>query len=236
MEGRLNVSEDRRFQELSGDLKSAVKRGDKAYLLEALEDASFNVRLAAVEGLGDLGGLQVRMALESIARDRWGQRPEVRVAALRTLGRVAEPDRYLRLLEEFIARDNRKVVASARAILRELDPEGFGARLVAGGCVDHAAIRVYGASREPSAVPLLDEYLRERMEEGDLASARKWGKVYAAVRALGNTGGTASVQTLESLQAWLIDAPRAGTGGIRGQRLAKIREETERAVEAARSR
>lgn len=232
--GRLDKSGDRRFDALSGDLKSAIARGDTAYLLEALEDASFNVRVAAVEGLAELGGEQARMALMRIARDRWGQRPELRVAALRSLGRVSEPARYTTFLEEFIAGDNRKVVKAAREILRDLDPDGFPRRLVAKGCVDHGAIRVYGVSREPAAVSLISRYLGERMSAGDLSSTRQWGKAYAAVRALGNIGGPESVQTLENLDLWLHEAPEAQVDGFPGQRLSKISQETERALEAAR--
>jgi len=99
------------------------------------------------------------MALMSIARDRWGQNPNLRVAALRSLGRLTETPRYISLLEEFIAGDNRKVVAAARSILRDLRPEGFPRRLVARGCLDHAAIRTYGDSREASSVPLLAGFL-----------------------------------------------------------------------------
>ncbi|MHB8894761.1 MAG: HEAT repeat domain-containing protein [Candidatus Geothermincolia bacterium] len=231
----MNISDDRRYEALSGDLKSAIERHDTRYLLEALEDASFNVRVAAVEGLGELGGEQARMALVRIARDRWGQRPELRIAALRTLGRVSEPARYVSLLEEFIDGDNRKVVKASREILRDLDPVGFPGRLVARGCIDHGAIRVYGVSREPSALPLLAGFLDERMTASDISSTRYWGKAYAAVRALGNIGGPGSVETLEKLKAWLAEAPQAETAGFPGQRLGKIEEEAGRALETARS-
>ena len=231
----MGISDDRRFEALSGDLKDAIARGDTAYLLEALDDASFNVRVAAVAGLGELGGEQARMALVRTARDRWGQKPELRVAALRSLRGISEPERYVTLLEEFITGENRKVVAASRGILRDIDPDGFPGRLVARGCVDHAAIRVYGVSRESSALGLLDGYMRDRMAAGDISSTRQWGKVYAAARALGNIKGPASVQTLENLQAWLQEAPQAEKKGFPGQRLAKIREETVRAIESARS-
>lgn len=225
---------EERLKRLSGDLQDALARGDVSYLLEALEDAPFELRVAAVEGLAELGGEQARMALLRIARDRWGQRPELRIAALRSLGRVTEPVRYVTLLEEFIAADNRKVVAAARSMLKSLDPEGFPRRLAALGCVDHGAIRAYGDSSEPAAVPVLTEYLDHLMETGDIASTRHWGKVHAAVRSLGNIGDRDSVQMLERLRAWLAEPQQAGSEGFRAQRLAKIEHATERALQAAR--
>ena len=142
---------------VSGDIERAIARGDLRYLLDALDDASLENRVMAIEGLAELGGEQARLALLRVARDRWGYRPEIRIAALRSLGRLTESGRYADLLEEFIAGDNRKVVASARDMLRGIDPQGFAGRLLARGCVDPAAIRVYGASRLEEAarrVPL----------------------------------------------------------------------------------
>jgi HEAT repeat protein len=209
---------------MTGDLKEAIARGDTAYLLEALDDASLEVRLAAIGGLGEAGGEKARLALLRIARDRWGERPDVRVAALRSMRKTTGPDRYAGYLEEFIAGENRKVQAAARGILRDLDPEGYPVRLMSRGCVDHAAIRVYGTGHLTAAVPLLDGFLRQRMEKGDLSSTRQWGKVYAAVRALGNIGGPEAVESLEGLLAGIRRAPRATDQGLRGQRLDKIRE------------
>ena len=109
----------------SGDIERAIERGDLRYLLDALDDASLENRVMAIEGLGELGGEQARLALLRVARDRWGYRPEIRIAALRSLGRLTESGRYADLLAEFIAADNRKVVASARDMLNGVDPEGF---------------------------------------------------------------------------------------------------------------
>ena len=209
---------------LSGDIARAIQRGDMQYLLDALDDASLENRIMAVEGLGELGGEGARMALLRLARDRWGYRPEIRIAALRSLGKVTEPARYADLLDEFIAGDNRKVITAARDMLRAIDPDGFAGRLLAHGCLDHAAIRVYGLSRQKVAVGLLDSYLRERVEKGDLASPRQWGKVFAAVRALGNIKGVESVQALEGLLRWLDGPDASGVEGLAGQRLDKIRQ------------
>jgi|BarGraNGADG00312_2_1021985.scaffolds.fasta_scaffold27550_1 HEAT repeat protein len=208
----------------SGDIERAIVRGDMQYLLDALDDGSLEARIMAVEGLGELGGESARLALLRLARDRWGYRPEIRIAALRSLGKVTESGRYADLLGGFIARENRKVVAAARDMLRHVDPAGFAGRLLAQGCLDHAAIRVYGSSREEAAAGLLASFLDERMEAGDLSSPRQWGKVFAAVRALGNIKGPDSVQALQSLLAWLDDAERPQTTGLAGQRLDKIRQ------------
>jgi len=229
----MNKEDDRRFAELSGDLKEAILRGDTRYLIEALDDASVNVRLAAVEGLSELGGEQARMALLHIARDRWGERPELRIAALRALRGPSEPSRYIELLDEFISSDNRKVVAAARSMMRDLDPDGYPARLVAHGCLDHGAIRVYGTSGEPAALPLLIGYLDRLQDSSDLATGRHWGKAYAAVRALGNIGGADSVQTLQDLLGWLDAVPEGDRPGFKGQRLDKVQQEARRALEMA---
>jgi len=218
---------------LSGDLKDAVVRGDVDYLMDALTDASFDVRVAAIEGLARLGGERARMALMRIAHDRWGERPEIRIAAIRSLGRISEKPRYMSLLEDFIANDNRKVVAASRAILRDLDPEGFPARLASRGCLDHNAIRYYGDSREADAVPLLEGYIRELMTSGDLTAIRHWGKVFASVKSLGNIGGEESVQTLVPFLEWLEAEPQVEKEGFRGQRLEKIREATRKAIGSA---
>lgn len=219
---------------LSGDLKDAIARGDTAYLMKALEDASLQVRVAAVEGLGTLGGEQARLALSRIARDRWEQRPDMRIAALRTLKKVTEPARYANLLEDFITDDNRRVTTAARHMLRDVDPEGFPYRLLEKRAVDHGAIRVYGTSRLKEAVPLLASFLEQSMESGDITSIRKWGKVFAAVKALGNTGGRPAVETIESLLFW-IDARETVSGQhFADQRLEKIREAAVRALQTAR--
>jgi len=208
----------------SGDIERAIERGDLRYLLDALDDASLENRVMAIEGLGELGGEQARLALLRVARDRWGYRPEIRIAALRSLGRLTESGRYADLLAEFIAADNRKVVASARDMLKGVDPEGFAGRLLARGCVDPTAIRAYGASRLQEASPLLDDFLSERIARGDVASSQQWGKVFAAVRALGNIKGEVAVQALERLLEWLRTDASLQATGLAGQRLGKVRD------------
>ena len=219
--------------QFSGDIERAIARGDMQYLLDALQDASLENRIMAVEGLGELGSEGARMALLRLARDRWGYRPEIRIAALRSLGKVTEPARYTDLLDEFIAGDNRKVVSAARDMLRAIDPDGFAGRLLAHGCLDHAAIRVYGLSREKAAVGLLASFLRERVEKGDLRSPRQWGKVFAAVRALGNIRGEDAAGALEGLLRWLEGPDASGVEGLPGQRLDKIRQAALSSLEEA---
>jgi HEAT repeats/PBS lyase HEAT-like repeat len=205
-----------------GDVEAAAGRGDLQYLLEALQDPAYEVREAAVLSLGEVGGEKANLALLSVARDRWGERPEVRIAALRSLGRIHERTRYLSILQQFMTGENRKVAAAARVMLKEVDPEGFPARLAASGALDHGAIRVYGAANEASAVPLLCRFLDDAREADNLVTSRNWGKVYAAVRALGNIGGEDAVAALQRLIADLEKQEAPGSGSLTRGRIEKI--------------
>ena len=211
-----------------GDLEAAAAGGDVQYLLEALREPDFEVRKAAAQGLGEVGGEKANLALLAVARDRWGERPDVRIAALRSLGRIHERDRYMSILQRFITGDNKKVMAAARGMLREVDPAGFPRLLAASGALDHAAIRVYGVGREPSAVPLLGRFLDDSRQAGDIATSGNWGKVYAAARALGNIGGPEAVKTLRRLVA-ALERHKAGS------RDALTRGRIEKMMGAARS-
>jgi HEAT repeats/PBS lyase HEAT-like repeat len=217
-----------------GDVEAAAARGDVQYLLEALQDPGFEVREAAALGLGEVGGEKANLALLSVARDRWGERPEVRIAALRSLGRIHERNRYLSILQQFITGDNRKVAAAARGMLREIDPEGFPARLAASGAVDHGAIRVYGVEREASAIPLLCRFLDEAREAGNLVTSRNWGRVYAAVRALGNIGGMDAVVALQRLTAALEKQEAESSGSLALGRIEKILGAARNSIQLAR--
>lgn len=216
---------------ITGDLSDAVSRGDTGYLIEALKSPDYAVRAAAANGLGEVGGAKAALVLLSLARDRWGERPDVRIAALRSLGSVHEAPRYASILQEFITGDNRKVMAAARKMLQALDPDGFARRLVESGAVDHAAIRAYGAGAEPSAAPLLRRYLAEREAAGDAARSTSWGKVYAAVNALGSIGGQDAVQALEALLSHLEEAERSETGALAGNRVTKMLAATRASLE-----
>ena len=191
-------------------------------LLELLDHADFTVRISAISTLGELGGERANLLLLGIARDRTGERPEVRAAALAALGKIHGPARYADILEDFICGDSRKVTGPARNMLEEVDPEGFPRRLAERGCLDHGAIGVYGRAMEQSAVPLLGRFIAERQDAGDLGSAAYWGKVYAAVRALGSIGGEDAGRSLTSLDTWLRGHVSAGGGTLRDRRIGKI--------------
>jgi HEAT repeat protein len=207
---------------LPGDLEAAAARGDVHFLLESLKDPDFEVRRAAARSLGEVGGEKANLVLLSVARDRWGERPDVRIVALRSLGQIHERDRYISILQRYITGDNKKVMAAAREMLRELDPEGFPRRLAAAGALDHGAIRVYGEGREPSAVVLLVRFLDDARDAGDIATSSNWGKVYAAVRALGNIGGPDAVNVLQRLVAALERFEVEGEGALTRGRIEKV--------------
>lgn len=200
-------------------------------LLQMLEDSSHEVRMEAVRGLGELGGERARFKLTEVVKDRWGQRPEVRLAALGALDNFYETDRYASFLEEFTTGDNRKVVAGARRILSEVDPASYPARLASRGCLDHSAIGVYGRSREPSAVPLIGGFLEEKMEAGELAGARDWGKVFAAVKALGYIGGDEAGRILRAVLEWTRRAEGSTGAFLEAERIVKIRDAARRSLE-----
>jgi HEAT repeat protein len=208
--------------ELPGDLEAAVSRRDIQYLLEAMEAPVFETRVAAAYGLGELGDEKANLALLSIARDRWGQRPDVRAAALRSLGRIHDAGRYSDILSEFINGDNRKVMAAARKLLQSVDPGDYTRRLAESGAVDTGAIRAYGAGAEPHAVPVLMEFLAAREDARDAASSTYWGKVYAAVRALGNIGGGEAVEILEGFLSSLEDQEEGVSGTLARGRMDKM--------------
>jgi HEAT repeat protein len=212
-------------------LRKAAEQDDVASLIDAMRDSPLEVKTFAVGLLGTVGGERARLTLVSIARDRWGEHPELRIAALEALASLVEKDGYADFLEQFITDENRRVVAAARRMLKAVDPEGLPVRLVERRALDHAAMKVYGSSGEASAVPLLASYLRERMEAGDIASAGKWGKAYAAVKALGNIAGPASVETLEELLARLEEAPRPADGTLAAARVDKIEAAARQALE-----
>ena len=103
-----------------------------------------------------------------------------------------------------------------------MDPEGFPRRLAETGAVDHGAIRVYGTSAEPLAIPVLREFLAGREEAGDAASSTNWGRVYAAVRALGNIGGVEAVETLQALLVNLEGQQERNPGPLARGRMDKM--------------
>ena len=216
------------------EIERAAREGDTAFLVKALEDASFEVRDAAVEALGQVGGEGAKVALLSLARDRRGERPEVRIKALGALEGLHDTDRYASILQEFVTGDNRKVVAAARRMLESVDPAGYPLRLVERGCLDHAAISVYGRANEQAAVPLLTEFVTGRMEAGDITNTGNWGKIYAATRALGRIGGDEAGRTLQSLLEWLSSTGGQRRRWLEEERVSKIINAAEESIEQAR--
>ena len=204
------------------EVERAARERDITFLLQALEDASFEVRNAAVEALGRVGGEGAKVALLSLARDRKGERPEVRIMALGALEGLYDGERFASILQEFVTGDNRKVVAAARRMLESVDPDGYPLRLVERGCLDHAAISVYGRAGEHAAVPLLTGFVIGGMEAGDLTNTGNWGKVYAATRALGRIGGAEAGRTLQALLHWLSSADGRGRRWLEEERISKI--------------
>ena len=209
------------------EVERAAREVDVAVLIRALEDASFEVRTAAVGALGGIGGERAKVALISMARDRRGERPEVRIAALSALEGLHGMGRYASILQEFVTGDNRKVVAASRRMLEAVDPDGYPLRLIERRCLDHAAISVYGRAGVEAAVPLLTGFVTDRMDAGDLTDTGNWGKVYAATRALGRIGGADAVRILQALLDWLSSA-----GGQEGRWLDK--ERLSKIIDAAR--
>lgn len=203
-------------------LRSAAERGDVRMLENVLQGESRDERVLAARLLAGVGGRKADVLLLSVARDRRGQHPEVRITALESLGSRLGVERYSDVLEEFICGENRRVMSASRHMLQAADPEGYPRRLLSKGCLDHSAIKVYGKSGYGDAVPLLSDYIRARIEADDVTKTGNWGKVYAAVRALGNIGGSRAKETLEGLSRWLEQGgPHEGT--LKDMRSGKLR-------------
>ena len=83
------------------------------YLIEALKDPHYGVRIAAVEGLGEIGGPDAVEALVLILGDT---REDVRIAAARALGRIGDPRSIQPLIRLFADRYHGVRVAAADAV------------------------------------------------------------------------------------------------------------------------
>ncbi len=226
---------EERFNEQLGEVERAHAQSDVLALLAALESESPRVRLAAIEALGEIGGAKASIALSGVAKDRYGERPDVRLAALEALGNIFEPTRYADFLEQYVEGDNRKVTAGSRKLLQRADPDGYPGRLARLGCLDHAAIRVYGESGLTQAVPLLSGFVSERINDGSFTQGKWWGKVYAAEKALGSIGGDEAIASLEAL-AEAAGRESASGSFLTCERTTKIAEGARSALERARSR
>ncbi len=227
------MKDDIGLEKAEAGIEEAKRRGDARYLLEVLAGPSRGLRVMAVRALGEVGGERVRMTLASVARDRRGEGPDVRIAAIESLGGLYGEEAYASFLEEFITGDNRRVVTAARRVLSGADPDGYQLRLLSHGCLDHQAIRVYGRSRLTESVPLLGRFLEERAAAGDLLSTNCWGKVYVSVKALGNIGGEDAVITLNMLLGALYDTGISGDRVLMQERADKISGAARAAIDAA---
>ena len=227
------MKEDIGLSKAEAGIEEAKRRGDAGYLLEVLAGPPSGLRVMAVRALGEVGGERARIALASVARDRRGEGPDVRLAAIESLGGLYGDKAYASFLEEFIADDNRRVVTGARRVLSGADPDGYPLRLLSRGCLDHQAIGVYGRSRLAESVPLLGRFLEERAAAGDLLSTNYWGKVYVSVRALGNIGGEEAVNNIRVFLGAIHGAGSSGDRVLVQERADKIRGAARAAIEAA---
>jgi hypothetical protein len=71
------------------------------------------------------------------------------------------------------------------------------------------------------------------VEAGDVATSLNWGKVYAAVRALGNIGGTDAAKALQLLLATLERQEAEGVDSLTRGRLEKIMGAARNSLEVA---
>ncbi|MBU4173766.1 MAG: HEAT repeat domain-containing protein [Actinobacteria bacterium] len=227
------MDDDIGLEKAEAGIEEAKRRGDAGYLLKVLAGPSRGLRVMAVRALGEVGGKRARMALASVARDRRGEGPDVRLAAIESLGGLYGDEAYASFLEEFIADDNKRVVNGARRVLSGADPDGYPMRLLSRGCLDHQAIGVYGRSRLAESVPLLGRFLEERAAAGDFLSTNCWGKVYVSVRALGNIGGEDAVKALSVLLGAIHSAGSSGDRVLTQERADKIRGAARAAIDAA---
>jgi len=227
------LDDDIGLEKAEAGIEEAKRRGDAGYLLKVLAGPSRGLRVMAVRALGEVGGKRARMALASVARDRRGEGPDVRLAAIESLGGLYGDEAYASFLEEFIADDNKRVVNGARRVLSGADPDGYPMRLLSRGCLDHQAIGVYGRSRLAESVPLLGRFLEERAAAGDFLSTNCWGKVYVSVRALGNIGGEDAVKALSVLLGAIHSAGSSGDRVLTQERADKIRGAARAAIDAA---
>lgn len=170
-----------------------------SHLIEDLTTATPARRKKAAIELGRIGGDKAAVALASVLKDRWGQRADVRIAALQALGEIYSAGRYARTLACYLDGESYKVVNAARRMLRRLDPERFPTLLASSGAVDHSAMRIYGEYGEKDALPVISAYIETVLSEGLIGSSQSWGKVYAAARALGKIRSPSSVATLERI-------------------------------------
>ena len=151
------------------------------YLIEALSDPYYGVRIAAAEGLGELGD---RSAVDALIRTLRDAREDVRIAAAHALGRIGDRRAIGPLIHLFADRYHGVRVAAADAIvefgrdaLRPLE-EALSDPVPVVRMTAAKAIGLIGATE---SIPVLIEHL------GDAAPEVRW----SVARALGDFGSLA---------------------------------------------
>lgn len=151
------------------------------YLIEALSDPYYGVRIAAAEGLGELGD---KGAVGALTRALHDAREDVRIAAAHALGRIGDRRAIGPLIRLFADRYHGVRVAAADAIvefgrdaLRPLE-EALSDPVPVVRMTAAKAIGLIGAT---DSIPVLIEHL------GDAAPEVRW----SVARALGDFGSLA---------------------------------------------
>ena len=151
------------------------------YLIEALSDPHYSVRIAAAEALGEIGDPD---AVEALVRTLGDEREDVRIAAASALSRIGDRRAVQPLIHLFRDRYHGVRVAAADAVaefgrgaLRELE-EALNDPLPVVRVTAAKAIGLIGATE---SIPLLITYL------GDAAPDVRW----SVARALGDFGAMA---------------------------------------------
>lgn len=211
-------------------LAEAEKNKSLDKLLSDLDESDAKVKIDSIRKLAFFRGDRVLHALSHIAKARYEERPEVRIAALEALSSIQPVEEFVTALEDFVAGENRKVMSAARSMMKELDPEGWTARLVKLGALDHQAICAYGIAREVTAIPLLTDFLEEKRLSGEFIETGWWGKVYAAVCALEKIGGDDARRTLLSLLENIDKLNLPSKSIFKEKRIEKIRVALKRAL------
>lgn len=169
------------------------------YALSELLEIPVEEQKAAVRAIGKRGDKSSETLLRRVLDQRKEVSPEVRAEALEALESVLERGNYVELLGCYISGENSKVQRVARQNLARLDSSGFPSKLLARGCVDQQAIKIYGTSRTPGADIFLERFIMGAIERGETTHPRKWGRVYVSVCSLGKMGGSEVPRVMKTI-------------------------------------
>ncbi|MDD5748254.1 MAG: hypothetical protein PHP64_04265 [Actinomycetota bacterium] len=209
---------------MDSSLTRALENRDMNFLREAFSSAQAGKKIEIIHAMAESGGRDSVGLLIQIASARYEEKPEVRIAALKALSKVQPKDEYSNTLGKFILNENRRVMFAARRILRDVESEGWARRLADLGALDYSAISVYGREKEKSAVPLLIDFIAGRLESKEIYNSQWWGKVYAALLALGRIGGDDAKNALFSVIDFLEKLDRTSCESLERMRIEKIEE------------